>query len=302
MPYANNRGGLQLQSLLELRDKKGVYHSLSESLKSVFLHGSQRSLLFHYSFDLDVEGAAVHHAAFPASPLCYMLSNSISQTNLRYLSREIRRISFQEIRDPDSKTNDILHDRREDLVAFFNAGLAETIKYVPDNVDKFMKDFLDLLWPGENWTGTMTSAHKKILEEGLELEKFLMETFQLLLSSTSIQDAKLSNQQSSRATQLTILASIYVPLSFVTGIFGMNLKELNQSGQPIWAFFVTVVVAVIATVGIFLILKIRSKQTRTKNNAEKAKRSDEVDRETRGTSRRPGRVFANNRTIEKSLA
>jgi hypothetical protein len=265
LPYASNRGGLQLQPLFELRDKKGVYYSLSESLKSVFLHGWQRYLLFNHSYGLNVEGAAfVRHAAFPASPLCYVLSNSISRTNLRYLSQEIRHISFQEIRDPNPKINETLHDRREDLVAFYKAGLVETIKYVPANVDRFIGDLRDHFWPDGDWTQrTTTSAHRATLEEALELEKFLMETFQLLMSSISVQDAKLSvkqgqlsNQQSLRATQLTILASIYVPLSFVTGIFGMNLKELNGSSLSIWVFFVAVVIAATVTVIIFLVLQM----------------------------------------------
>jgi Mg2+ and Co2+ transporter CorA len=33
--------------------------------------------------------------------------------------------------------------------------------------------------------------------------------------------------QARRATLLTILAAIYLPLTLVTGIFGMNIKEIN---------------------------------------------------------------------------
>ena len=82
----------------------------------------------------------------------------------------------------------------------------------------------------------------------------------------------------------------------------MNLKELSGSGRSIWVFFVAVVIAVTVTAIIFLVLQIRSKQTRMKNDAEKVERSDEADREIRDTSKRPGRVFANNRRVEKSAA
>lgn len=273
----------------------------------MFLHGWQRGLLFNYSDGLNAEGAAlVRHAAFPASPLCYVLSNSISRTNLQYLYREIRRISFQEIRDPNSETNEILHDRREDLVAFFKVGLVETVRYVPANVDGFMGD---LYQSNQALKGTVTSDHRRTLEEALELEKFLMETFQLLMSSISVQDTKLSvkqgqlsNQQSLRATQLTILAAIYVPLSFVTGIFGMNLKELNGSRLSIWVFFVTVVVAVIVTATIFQVLRMHSKQIRLEDDAEKVRTSDEAGGETGDTLKRRWRVFANTRKVENSMA
>jgi hypothetical protein len=201
-----------------------------------------------------------------------MLSNSLWQTNLQYLTREIRRISFEEIRNPDPRINETLHDRREDLVAFLKAGLAETTTYIPQTIIEYWED----LCQSHGIMQDATRAHYNTLEKAVELEKFLVETFQLLMSSISVQDAKmsvaqgqLSNQQSLRATQLTILASIYVPLSFVTGIFGMNLKELNGSSLPIWVFFVGVVIATIVTAIIFLGLQVHSKKDENKGNGKK---------------------------------
>jgi Mg2+ and Co2+ transporter CorA len=43
---------------------------------------------------------------------------------------------------------------------------------------------------------------------------------------------------------LTRLAFLYVPLSFVTGIFGMNVREIDGSPLPIW-----VCVAALAVTG-----------------------------------------------------
>jgi Mg2+ and Co2+ transporter CorA len=40
--------------------------------------------------------------------------------------------------------------------------------------------------------------------------------------------------QARRATLLTILAVIYLPLTLVTGIFGMNLREINDHAPPFW--------------------------------------------------------------------
>ena len=306
LPYAENRGGLELQPLFELRDKEGLYYSLYESFKSVFVHGWQRDFLFAYANGPNVEGPA--SVVLPPSPLCYILSNSIAKTNLRYLSQEIMRISFQDIKDPDFKINDILHDRREDLVAFFKKSLIETISYVPEGVDNFVKDIQDFGWPDQNWTGGVIASHRRTLKEATELEKFLMETFQLLLSSISINDAKmsvrqgqLSNQQSLRATQLTILASIYAPLSFVVGIYGMNLEQINGSGHSIWVFFVTLVVAGIVTVVIYLGFELRSRKISIEENAAKVERSDEADRKS-GTPKRRKRVLTNNSTVEMSMA
>lgn len=241
-----------------------MHYSLFESLKSVFLHGWPRTVLFVSANGPNIQGADL--VVLPPSPLCYILSNSLARTNYRYLSQEITRVSFQDIRDPDFKINEILHDRREDLYAF-KKSLSETIVYVPTNVDSFLSAIQAHVWPDQTWTICMTESHKRTLNDADELKTFLMETFQLLLSSISVQDAKmsvkqgqLSNQQSLRATQLTILASIYAPLSFVVGIYGMNVKQLNATGPSIWVFFVTLAIAGTLTVVLYLGFELRSRK------------------------------------------
>ena len=51
---------------------------------------------------------------------------------------------------------------------------------------------------------------------------------------------------------VTILAFIYVPLNLATSIFGMNIEQLNGSGQQIWVFFTTAVAALLITGGSWL--------------------------------------------------
>lgn len=41
------------------------------------------------------------------------------------------------------------------------------------------------------------------------------------------------------------------PLSFVTGIFGMNLNKVNDSPLPYWAFFIAVGAVLFLTAAIF---------------------------------------------------
>jgi Mg2+ and Co2+ transporter CorA len=40
-------------------------------------------------------------------------------------------------------------------------------------------------------------------------------------------------KQAEIATMLTLLAAVYLPLQLVTGIFGMNIAEIND-GVPAW--------------------------------------------------------------------
>ena len=52
--------------------------------------------------------------------------------------------------------------------------------------------------------------------------------------------------------KVTVLAFIYVPLNLATSIFGMNIQQLNGSGQQIWVFFITAVAALLITGGSWL--------------------------------------------------
>jgi Mg2+ and Co2+ transporter CorA len=177
---------------------------------------------------------------------------------LRYLNKEIKRISFREIRNPKLEINSELHDRREDL-ARMKEGLIETETYIPPKI----KDYF-ATHPQWTWSSRIRIENgKRLIEETTKLEAFLMETFQLFMSSVSVQDSRLSIEQSRlsieqgrRGSQLTFLALIYVPLSFVTGIYGMNIKQINGSGLNIWVYFVTLLPVIFMTVLIFLAVKL----------------------------------------------
>lgn len=54
---------------------------------------------------------------------------------------------------------------------------------------------------------------------------------------------------------VTILAFIYVPLNLATSIFGMNIQELNESGQKFWVFMTTAVTVIIMTTVSWFILE-----------------------------------------------
>jgi Mg2+ and Co2+ transporter CorA len=54
----------------------------------------------------------------------------------------------------------------------------------------------------------------------------------VLMNSISIAEARKSISQAERLGRLTFLAFIFVPLSFTTSVFGMNLEELSQPNLP----------------------------------------------------------------------
>jgi Mg2+ and Co2+ transporter CorA len=248
LPYANNRGGVLLPQLLPQR----VY-SIFENLKSFFQHSWHLNLFFRAEFGV-----------VSSTSLVYLLARSLWESNVRFLDRTIRRISFEEIRRPSLEIYDMLHDLRENL-AHVKTGLVETITYASD----MAKEELGSQQNGQfNYgsRGGPLQDLQRIHDEAIKLEVFLMETFQLLMSSISVQDSQASIEQTRRSIRLTQLAFIYVPLSFVTGIFGMNIKELNGSVLNIWAVFVCVIAVALPTAMVFLFLHYISVKPTARRN------------------------------------
>ena len=54
-------------------------------------------------------------------------------------------------------------------------------------------------------------------------------------------------QQAQRATMLTILAAIYLPLTLITGIFSMNIKKSNDGEPRFWSCILALLVIAGAT-------------------------------------------------------
>ncbi|KAI1173638.1 hypothetical protein F4777DRAFT_557102 [Nemania sp. FL0916] len=66
-------------------------------------------------------------------------------------------------------------------------------------------------------------------------------------SRASIEQAGVAIEESRRTKLITVLAIFFVPISLSTSIFGMNIHELNASGQSLWVFIVTTVAIVAVT-------------------------------------------------------
>ena len=66
-----------------------------------------------------------------------------------------------------------------------------------------------------------------------KLDKELNDEIHLIIGAVTVQDSDANKVQTERATLLTLLAAVYLPLTLVTGIFGMNIKDIND-GNPSW--------------------------------------------------------------------
>jgi zinc transporter len=81
-------------------------------------------------------------------------------------------------------------------------------------------------------------------------------------------------KQAQRATLLTILAVIYLPLTLVTRIFGMNIRQIDSDTTELWACLVGLAaIASITAVGYF---GYRHWQRRDAQEQEARRQEDKV--------------------------
>lgn len=191
------------------------------ALRAMFVHVWNIEMLFK------------HQDIFHSVPFLYLMITSLSESSLRTLDHDIKGAGFTKVRHPTPSLTNELHDLREQLEQFENlVNMNNT--YMRPNVIVFFTE----LRLTHNFTMSPKKTHEDLLLRSQKLSTFLMETLQLLMNILSIMDSQKNLEQSSQSVLLGSLAAIYLPIGAATGIFGMNLKELNDSGQHIWWFVV----------------------------------------------------------------
>ncbi|TGO12977.1 hypothetical protein BTUL_0079g00380 [Botrytis tulipae] len=70
----------------------------------------------------------------------------------------------------------------------------------------------------------------------------------LLTAMIAVEESRKAIQQANDVKALTVLATVYIPLSFVAGVFGMNVSELNSGiDVDIWLYFAISIPVTIAS-------------------------------------------------------
>ncbi|PPJ59925.1 hypothetical protein CBER1_11380 [Cercospora berteroae] len=237
LPVGLNRGGLKVPCLYE-----GSHPSLFEALQQFFAHPWHFHILFAQRSTDD--------AHISPETFFHLLASSTWAANLRILDQNIRRLAFDEIQRPNLRTTDDLHRQRRDLTTLLSE-VNFLLKWLSPDVKSELTALKDTL-PASKYIGYPDVILQDILENGNNLEKFLMDTFTLLLSTISVVDAEATKEQGRRTQMLTKLAFVYVPLSFVTGVFGMNVKEINGSQLSIWTSVVVLCVTGVSALVLFM--------------------------------------------------
>ena len=82
-------------------------------------------------------------------------------------------------------------------------------------------------------------------------------------TNRSLRDSHDSVKYADSVGIITVLAFIYIPLSFITSFFGMNLKLFGSGNVDVWLFFVVVMILGIITLAIWLVSGWISRRFRT---------------------------------------
>jgi magnesium transporter len=133
----------------------------------------------------------------------------------------------------------------------------ETLAASEDPGKRFMMDLqavkADLnrmrrtVWPVREAVGDLQHSQSEILEEGLDpfLRDLYENTVQVLESlevyreaAASIQEvylASVSNRLNEVMKVLTVISTVFIPLTFIVGIYGMNFRHMPELDIP-WAY------------------------------------------------------------------
>lgn len=96
------------------------------------------------------------------------------------------------------------------------------------------KALLDRLAQLEDRLGTIAKTVKEEIQ--LFIASVSIRDSEIMLAGSKImrENSQIMKQQPARTTLLTTLAAICLPLQLITGIFGMNVKEITGDGSLRW--------------------------------------------------------------------
>jgi len=108
-------------------------------------------------------------------------------------------------------------------------------------------------WKAANEARRLEEDYQHLVSRTRELATACQEGMAMMMHQALITEAKKAMEQTERMKKLTILATIFIPLSFTSSVFGMNTKEFsNQNLLSIWVWFAMTAPIVLLTVVLYM--------------------------------------------------
>ncbi|MEF8881447.1 MAG: magnesium/cobalt transporter CorA [Halapricum sp.] len=153
----------------------------------------------------------------------------------------------------------------DEVVATTDIDLLEGI----NSVRRELLSFRKLLWPAREAVGTLARGDPKLVSA--ETEKYyrdvydhlvqlvdLTETYRDLIAGTrDIYLNTLSQSTNEVMKVLTVVATIFIPLTFIAGVYGMNFEWMPELG---WRYGYPAVLAVMAAVAVGMLWFFRARE------------------------------------------
>ncbi len=153
----------------------------------------------------------------------------------------------------------------EELIADPGAGTLEEIH----RLKREMLYLRESLWPLREVISTLERGESTLIQEstGIYLRDVYDHTIQVIDSIETFRDmlsgmldiylSSISNRMNAVMKVLTLIATIFMPLTFLAGIYGMNFKHMPELGWP-WAYPVLWLVLVL--IGITMVVYFKRKK------------------------------------------
>lgn len=77
------------------------------------------------------------------------------------------------------------------------------------------------------------------IEDAHQILRLTTERQQTLIGAMAIYESRRSIKEAVSVKRLTQLAFVFIPLSYVSSLFGMNITEMSGNGPRLWVFLVT---------------------------------------------------------------
>jgi hypothetical protein len=90
----------------------------------------------------------------------------------------------------------------------------------------------------ESAAGSLSDDFEYLLKRAISLSERCTRGTSIMMNNVMLAESKRAIRQAKWAAKLTLVAFFYIPLSFTTSFYGMNVQELDSGYLPIWTWFV----------------------------------------------------------------